>query len=203
MSETSSGIGQDQGQVGELAGQAQEKVQEAAQQVRTQAGTQVREQVDTRSTQAGQQVRSVADALRKTATDLREQDQQGVSRFVEGAADRVERLGSYLEQSNADGILDEVESFARRQPWVVGAGAFAVGLVASRFLKASSSNRYQQHRRTGFRSWEADQSWHADQSLARDRAETGLTEPPRTHVGPEGATTTPSPTVTVPEGRGY
>ena len=34
-------------------------------------------------------------------------------------------------------------SFGRRQPWAVIAGGLALGFAASRFLKASSSRRYE------------------------------------------------------------
>jgi hypothetical protein len=36
-----------------------------------------------------------------------------------------------------------VEDFGRRQPWAVIAGGLALGFAASRFLKASSSRRYE------------------------------------------------------------
>jgi hypothetical protein len=39
--------------------------------------------------------------------------------------------------------LADVEAFARRQRWLVAAGGLALGFAASRFLKASSSRRYQ------------------------------------------------------------
>jgi hypothetical protein len=40
-------------------------------------------------------------------------------------------------------LLRDVEDFARRNPWAVAAGGFALGFVASRLLKASSSERYR------------------------------------------------------------
>jgi hypothetical protein len=142
MSDTQSTTDQVRSDVQDAASQVQEKVKESAGQAKSQAGERVREQVDTRSTQAGEQVRSVAQAMRQSGEQLRGQQKEGAAKVVEGSAERAERLGSYLERANADEILQEVENFARRQPWVVAAGAFAVGLVAARFLKASSSRRY-------------------------------------------------------------
>ena len=46
--------------------------------------------------------------------------------------------------TDADRILGDIEDFGRRQPWAVIAGGVALGLVASRFLKASSTRRYEQ-----------------------------------------------------------
>jgi ElaB/YqjD/DUF883 family membrane-anchored ribosome-binding protein len=123
----------------EVATQAQEKLGEAAEQAK---GT-VRTQIDDRSRQAGEQVASTAGDIRKVAEQLREQGSEQPAKLAEQAADRAERLGSYLTESDADRILRDVEDFARRQPWaVVGAGLF-VGFAASRLLKASSSERYQ------------------------------------------------------------
>ena len=144
MHETERGTDQVRSQVQDTAAQVQDKVRDTAQEAKSQASDRVREQVDTRSTQAGEQVQSVAQAMRQSGEQLRGEQKDAAAKVVEGSAERMERLGSYLERSSADDILQEVEDFARRQPWVVAAGAFAVGLVASRFLKASSTRRYQE-----------------------------------------------------------
>jgi hypothetical protein len=123
----------------EAAGQAQEKAQQAAGQVKVR----VREQVDQRSTQAGEQVQSAAQDARSVAEELRNKGKEQPAKYAEQAADRVERLGSYLKQSDADRILGDVEDFGRRQPMAVLAGGLALGLAASRFLKASSAKRYR------------------------------------------------------------
>jgi hypothetical protein len=113
---------------------AQEKMQETA----ATARSRVREQVDQRSTQAGEQVRSTAQAFRSTSERLREEGQDGPARAAERAADQAERIGGYLEQSDADRILHDVEDFGRRQPLAVVAIGLAAGFAFSRFLKASS-----------------------------------------------------------------
>ncbi len=123
----------------EAAGQAQEKVQEAA----GQAKGQFRDQVDQRSTDAGQRVNGTASDLRSVAESLRGEGKEQPAKLAEQAAQRVERVGSYLEQSDADRILHDIEDYARRQPWVVGLGAAVAGFAAARFLKASSTQRYE------------------------------------------------------------
>jgi hypothetical protein len=75
--------------------------------------------------------------------ELRKQGKDTPARLAEQAADRTERVGSYLRDSDSDRILNDVEDFARRQPWAVVAGGLALGFVASRFLKASSGDRYR------------------------------------------------------------
>jgi len=104
---------------------------------------QLRVQVDQRSTQAGEKVSATAQDVRSVSEQLRAQGKDGPAKLADQAAGRAERLGGYLKDSDADRILSDVEDLARRQPWAVVAGGIAVGFVASRFLKASSQQRYQ------------------------------------------------------------
>jgi ElaB/YqjD/DUF883 family membrane-anchored ribosome-binding protein len=104
----------------------------------------MRSQVDQRSTEAGQKVGGFASDVRSVGDQLRQQGKDRPAKLADQAADRAERLGRYLTQSDAERILSDVEDFGRRQPWAVIAGGAALGLVASRFLKASSSRRYEQ-----------------------------------------------------------
>ena len=129
--------------------QAKEKAQEKAQQAKGQAASRVRDQVDQRSTQAGQQVSTTASDIRSVADQLRDQGKDQPAKLAEQAAQRAETLGDYLQRSDGDTILSDVEDFGRRQPWAVIAGGVALGFAASRFLKASSSRRYES-RSTGY-----------------------------------------------------
>jgi hypothetical protein len=139
-------------------GGVKEQAQEKAQEVREQAGEQMRratgqardrmrEQVDQRSTQAGEQVSQHATDLRDVAHALREQGKDGPAKIADQAAERVERAGSWMKDSDADRILSDVEDFARSKPWAVAAGGIALGFAASRVLKASSSRRYEERTR--------------------------------------------------------
>ncbi len=126
----------------EVTGQAQEKAQEA----KEQAGSKLRAQVGQRSSQAGEQVSATAQDVRSVSTQLREQGKERPAKLAEQAADRADRLGNYLKESDADRILGDIEDFGRRQPLAVAAAGLALGFAASRFLKASSSSRYQGYR---------------------------------------------------------
>src|SRR3954470_22077493 len=119
--------------------QAKEKAQEGAQQ----AKRTVSQQVDQRSTQAGERVGSTAHDIRSVGEELRKQGKDQPAKLAEQAAQRAESLGDYLQRSDGDTILRDVEDFGRRQPWAVIAGGVVLGFVASRFLKASSSRRYE------------------------------------------------------------
>jgi hypothetical protein len=123
----------------EAAGQAQEKAREAT----GRAQDMLHEQVDQRSTQAGEKVSSTAEDIRSVGEELRKQGKDGPAKLADRAAERTEDLGSYLQRSNGDELLADVEDFGRRQPLAVLAGGLVVGIAAARFLKASSRNRYR------------------------------------------------------------
>ncbi len=120
--------------------QAKEKAQEGAEQ----AKRSVRDQVDQRSTEAGERVGSTASDIRSVGEELRRQGKDQPAKLAEQAAERAESLGDYLKRTDGDTILRDLEDFGRRQPWAVIAGGLAIGFAASRFLKASSSRRYEQ-----------------------------------------------------------
>ena len=123
----------------EVKEQAQEKVGGLAEKAQSSA----REQVDQRSTQAGEQVSSLASDLRSVGEQLRSQENTNGAKVADQVADRAEKAGSYLTESDADTILSDIEDLGRRQPWLALAGGVVIGVAAARFLKASSSNRYE------------------------------------------------------------
>lgn len=123
----------------EVAGKAQEQVGQATDQARGR----LREQVDQRSTEAGERVQSAAGDARTVAEELRKQGKDAPARYAEQAADRVDRAGDWLRDSDGDRILSDVEDFGRRNPWAVAGAGLALGFAASRLLKASSGERYR------------------------------------------------------------
>jgi hypothetical protein len=139
MTETATDV---RGQAQETAQQAQEK----AQQVASKASDQARTQIDQRSTDLGHRVTSTADDIRSVGQQLRDQGKDQPAKLAEQAAGHVERVGGWLRDSDSDRLLSDVEDFGRRQPWAFALGGLALGIAASRFLKASSTQRYQQRR---------------------------------------------------------
>ena len=123
----------------EVGSQAKEKAQEAG----AQARSRVRDEVDRRSTEAGDQANTTAQALRDTSSRLREQGNEPIAKGLDQVADRVERAGGWLRDSDGDSILRDVEDFGRRNSLAVMAGGLVVGFAASRLLKASSRRRYE------------------------------------------------------------
>ena len=78
-----------------------------------------------------------AGALRKVAREMGDGRQAPMSRMVESAADGLERFSGSLRQKDLNGLMRDVEGFARRQPVAFFGAALAAGFLAMRFLKSS------------------------------------------------------------------
>jgi hypothetical protein len=126
-------------QVKEKAQVAQDKARGAVGQARGR----ISDQVDQRSTQAGERIAGTASDVRSIADELRSQGKEAPANLAEQVASQADRVGDYLKGASGDRILRDAEDFARRQPMLVAAAGLALGFAASRFLKASSSRRYE------------------------------------------------------------
>jgi hypothetical protein len=126
-------------QVKEKAQVAQDKARGAMGQARGR----ISDQVDQRSTQAGERIAGTASDVRSIADELRNQGKDAPATIAEQVANQADRVGDYLKEASGDRLLRDVEDFARRQPMLVAASGLVLGFAASRFLKASSSRRYE------------------------------------------------------------
>ena len=139
-------VGQASAQVQEATSTAQERAVELKEQGKSKLG----ETLDQRTNEAGAQARKMAQALRRSGEPLsNEGNGQQAAELAEGAADRIERLGDYLERTSGAELVRNVEDFARRRPWVIAGMGLVAGLAASRFLKASAERRYDGSAQTG------------------------------------------------------
>jgi hypothetical protein len=150
MSESSGGVKNKMQQGAERLGQ---EAQQTASEVKERGSEKASEQLDRRTNELGRQTKSLAEALRRTGRNMQQQGQSdGVERVTGGVADRLERVGGYLEGARGDNMLRDAERFARQHAWLVAGSAAFAGLLASRFLKASSERRYDSDARAG-RTW--------------------------------------------------
>ena len=108
--------------------------------VRERAGAQLATQKDKACDGLG----TVARAFRRTTQELREQQQDSLAEYIDGAADQLERLSSGLKKKNVGDLFHDVQQVARRQPVVFVGSAFALGLLSARFFKSSSPHRSHQ-----------------------------------------------------------
>ena len=124
-------------QVKETTSQVADQVKETTGQVADLAREQVSTRLSGQKDRAAEGLTSVADALRQTGQQLRGQDQQMVTDYIDSAAQQVERISNYLRQNDLGRLVDDIEGLARRQPGLFLGGAFALGLLGARFLKSS------------------------------------------------------------------
>jgi hypothetical protein len=132
-----------------MGGAAREQVRQAKDKVLDQARTTFRDARDKAGStlsqsrqQAAEQIGGIGTAFRRTSQTLREEDQARFADVADNVARQIDRVADYLRESDGRTIARDLESLARRQPALVFAGAFAVGLAAARFLK-SSTPRYE------------------------------------------------------------
>jgi hypothetical protein len=115
-----------------------DQAKQAAENVAGQAREQVTTQVAARKDKAVETIGGVADALRKTRSNL--PDEGPLPAIADQAADTVERIAEYLQSRNLGDLIGEVERFARREPAIFLGSAFAMGLLGGRFLKSSRTH---------------------------------------------------------------
>lgn len=104
----------------------------AASSVQQKAGDQVRTSIDDGRTRAASALQDVARTLTSGADDGAPQ-----SAYLNRAGEQVQRVADYLENADVESLVRDTESFARRQPALFLGGAFALGVLAARFLKSS------------------------------------------------------------------
>lgn len=94
--------------------QAKPKLSQQVQQLKTQASSKLAEQADTRSTQAGQGITSLNQAMRQTSQQLRAQGEEGQALALDALLDKVEPLGPYLTQADADRLKSDAATYGRQ-----------------------------------------------------------------------------------------
>ena len=125
-------------------------------------------QLNTQKEKATDGLGSVAHAVRDTTQRLRDENHDTVARYVEQAADQIERLSDRLKNKDVGELMNDAQQLARRQPALFVGGAFAVGLLGARFLKSSADDR---GRGSDYRSTVYGGGYGAD-GFARSRVET-------------------------------
>jgi hypothetical protein len=145
--QASPGTGNEGADAGTAVG-AREQVRQAKDKVVDQARTALRDARDRAGStftqsrrQAADQLGGIGSAFRRTGETLREEDQARFAGVADNVARQMDRVADYLRESDGRTIARDLDGLARRQPALVFAGAFALGLVAARFLK-SSTPRY-------------------------------------------------------------
>jgi len=127
-----------------------DQAKETISNVASQAGDKVASRLDTQKDRAADGLGSVAQTLRQTSDQLREQNNgAAVQEYISSAANQIDRLSGYLRSTNVNQMVNQVEQFARRQPALFLGGAFVLGLIGARFLKSSGQINSAQSGKSG------------------------------------------------------
>jgi hypothetical protein len=108
-------------------------------------------QLNTQKNRATDGLGTAVQAVRASTERLRQEHHDSIARYVEQAADQIERLSTRLRNKDVGELMSDAQRLARRQPALFVGGAFAAGLLGARFLKSSSPR--ESYERTGERNW--------------------------------------------------
>jgi hypothetical protein len=146
------------GNPGEKAGDVKSKAQQASQEVKEQAKQQAKQAsqtLDQNRERAADELDKIAHAARAAASDLEEQQDDGLSNYVAEMASGIGSLADSLREKNMDDLIQEAKRIARNNPTLFLAGSVAIGFGLSRFAKASG---YRSEERVSVRQSEFDAS---------------------------------------------
>lgn len=163
------------------ATQIKEQVQEKAADLKETVAAQATDKLAAQKETASGSLNTVAHAFRQTGDQLREGDQQGIAQYVDRAADQIEQFAGYLGGRDIRELARDAEAFARREPALFLGGAFAVGLLAARFLKSSGTAGSSGPGGRG--AWQNQDDWYG-----RGTAAAGTPPQLPAHVGRGGGT---------------
>jgi len=103
----------------------------------------VKTEVDARSSRAAVELKAFAVAMRESTRSLREQGHEGQADLVDEIASRADRLAARLATGSTDdlvndarGLAKQAAAFAKKEPMLVIAGAFTLGLLVPKLLEA-------------------------------------------------------------------
>lgn len=128
---------------GEVAGTVTEQAKAVTGEAREQAGAAARELRGRVTEQAESQTKRGAEALRQWADDLsgladKADGESPAKTLVAQVADRGHRAADYLDKQGAEGLVQDLQDFARRRPGAFLGAAALAGLVVGRLAKAGS-----------------------------------------------------------------
>jgi uncharacterized protein YjbJ (UPF0337 family) len=188
---------------GQVATTAARQAKQVAGEVRQQAGTVVQDLRSRAMDEAEGQTTRAAGVLRQWAQDLSELaenapgDSPARSVAVQ-VADRGHRAADYVDKQGVEGIIDDLQSFARRRPGVFLGGALLAGLAVGRLGKvagkAAQSGNGGQERSAGG----AQPQYSVEPDMPMPPAGAGQWTPPQP-VSPPAAPPVP-PTSAAPGG---
>ncbi|HZB92942.1 MAG TPA: hypothetical protein VE397_15955 [Stellaceae bacterium] len=131
-------MAQPQADAAEIGRRAAEEALGSARQGAHRFGAQMREaaqsMLDEQKIRVADAVHGLADAFRRAADTLEQEQNRTVARYADQAAAQIDRLSASVRARDVADLLAEAEDFARRQPSLFFAGAVAAGFVIGRLI---------------------------------------------------------------------
>ena len=122
----------------EQVGQVRQEAVHQGREVVSQATAKLQEQGRVQAQELASTVRGWADQTRALA-DGRPEEAGQVAQYARQAADGVANAAGKLEERGFEGVVDDLQRFARRRPGVFLLGAAAAGFGVGRLLRSASA----------------------------------------------------------------
>jgi uncharacterized phage infection (PIP) family protein YhgE len=142
-------------QAADIADQARSRATELAEEAKNRG----KDQIQTGKQAAADQVEKIADALQHTTEGLQRGDQQTLADYANELATSARNLATNLRERSVEDLLNDAQTLARRNPTIFFLGSVAVGVVLSRFFKASAARSEQSGANFGATEYDRERSW--------------------------------------------
>ncbi|MFF5160086.1 hypothetical protein ACFY3N_28350 [Streptomyces sp. NPDC000348] len=142
--ETSATAGQARQAAGQVAGTAAEQARTVVGEARQQAGTVIEDLRGRAIDEADGQTKRAAGTLRQWANDFsdlaaRAEGDSPARSLAARAGDKGQRAADYLERQGVEGLVADLQGFARRRPGAFLGGALLAGLAVGRLAKVTKT----------------------------------------------------------------
>lgn len=128
----------------ETRDQAKAKAHDAYQQIKgegkklaRESGNHLKRVVSEQKSNFAEKLNHFRDAAKAAGEKLSSKEDEAAARTVNQAAGQIDRVTTYITESEPEDILNDLADLARKRPEIVYGGMFLVGLGLARFMKAS------------------------------------------------------------------
>jgi 2-succinyl-5-enolpyruvyl-6-hydroxy-3-cyclohexene-1-carboxylate synthase len=126
-------VSQTSEQLSQTARETSETVQRTASDMKDQA---VRG-METSKDRTSQQIADTAESVHRSAEQFREHQQPWLADLVDRGAEQLDRLSAMMRGNDLTGLLNQLDSFARRQPALFAGASMIAGFALARMARVA------------------------------------------------------------------
>lgn len=119
---------------------SKQKVEEEARKAKREADAEARGQAEAGRNRVAGEAGAVADAIDAAASNLDDQDREGLARYAREMSSTLANVAGQIEGRSVDELATDAKRLARDNPALFMLGSVAVGFGLSRFFKASAGH---------------------------------------------------------------